>query len=251
MRRQYAAMLAFLLAAACGRAPADASAPRNVFGADGRTVLSTALPYGAIGRLDSGCTATLVGRNLALTAAHCVVDPNTRTLLANQGSFHPSFANGSARDGAAVTFVWWGTLSPDTQRANDWAILKLAGNLGDTYGWLGVNDPGFYNNVPVALAGYSTDFQAGQTASIDGNCLLHGIDNGILLHDCDMTRGASGGPLLRTVNGTVSVVGVSNAERRNGGNVSLYLPFYDDQHANLGVPAATFLGTLRTALATP
>lgn len=59
---------------------------RNVFGKDDRIpVLSNKYPWSTIGRLESSgendglyiCTGTLIGRDLVLTNAHCVVDEAT------------------------------------------------------------------------------------------------------------------------------------------------------------------------------
>ena len=54
---------------------------RTVFNTDDRIPViahsATNFPYCAVGYLESGCTAILIGPNHALTAAHCVHDKNT------------------------------------------------------------------------------------------------------------------------------------------------------------------------------
>ena len=53
---------------------------RTIFGSDERLPCSvSSYPYCAVGILDSGCTAILVGPYHALTAAHCVYDISTNT----------------------------------------------------------------------------------------------------------------------------------------------------------------------------
>jgi len=54
-----------------------------------------------------------------------------------------------------------------------------------------------------------------------------------MVHDCDVTRGGSGSPLLRISDGSVSLVGIAIAA--TVGTV---------QEHGLGVPADTFIGVL-------
>src|ERR1700722_6441708 len=72
------------LAVACGSAPSDgaySTSQANTYGTDHRQeVTATTSPWSAIGRFarpDGWFTATLVGRDLVLTAAHCVIDEST------------------------------------------------------------------------------------------------------------------------------------------------------------------------------
>src|SRR5436190_12850064 len=51
----------------------------NTFAADDRQVVgSDQAPWSTVGRLSNGCTATLIDRQLVLTAAHCVFDEEGR-----------------------------------------------------------------------------------------------------------------------------------------------------------------------------
>ena len=114
----------------------------NVFGTDNRQpVASTESPWKIVGWLDTGCTGTLVGKNLVLTAAHCAMKGDGTPLIdPNLGYFYPNMIHYKANHKSHINHVWWGTSDPNKYRKDDWAILRLDDNLGDIYGWMGVSE---------------------------------------------------------------------------------------------------------------
>jgi protease YdgD len=82
-----------------------------------------------------------------------------------------------------------------------------ASELGQTYGYMGWRSLDFANSQVVEagfervrLAGYSGDFPGdrlrefgaiGETAGADLGCSILGVENNMLLHDCDTNPGAS------------------------------------------------------------
>lgn len=229
--------------AGCGRASREStSGLSNVFGPDDREALTTdQYPWKALGYLSTGCTGTLVGPDLVVTAAHCVINEKTGEIK-HQVSFMPNYRDGTSARNVAVTSSWLGTLDPFGVRAQDWAILRLAEAVGNDYGWLGAVSTDL-TSFPdeLTIAGYSEDFQGGNTAGVHHNCKLRGRWDGLIEHDCDTARGSSGGPVLRMDNEQLTIFGLHVAEVRDGGESSLHLETYQSAHRNIAIPSEHFM----------
>ncbi|MEL6775091.1 MAG: trypsin-like serine protease [Pseudomonadota bacterium] len=213
----------------CRAAGFDQSLPFK--GTDDRTfVVPDHAPFDLIGRLDfanlaSLCTASLIGPNTILTAAHCLYndqggdDLPTRFVLAPHGT----------TERAVTTVVDWylppgfeeallGTEDKTDEDPLDWAIGWLAEPLGDTYGWLPVtaignrplSDFGRDKGLEVMLPGYSGD--AGAFMHVHRDCrILARFDDETLETDCDSLVGASGSPLLMQTRSGFAIIGVEIA----------------------------------------
>lgn len=216
----------------------------NVFGNDDRQpVTSTQYPWRTVGYITGGCTATLVYRNLILTAAHCVFDENQNL---KSFDFYPNMVNGNSQTKSSAVYTWWGTKDPIKNRGSDWAIVKLADNVGDVYGWMGAtNDQ--YNQT--TLVGYSGDYDNGMTATTHIGCEIKEKLSNFWLHDCDGNRGSSGGPMFSMNGDKPVIVSIQVAEYRDDGEVSLKVNSYERAHANIAVPTRAFLDKLKEAIA--
>ncbi len=217
----------------------------NIFGKDDReAVTSTDAPWRMVGYFSNGCTATLVTKNLIVTAAHCIFDEKGELLAL---TFYPNMVSNYARMSSGAAHTWWGTKDPQNNRGEDWAIIRLKDNLGDSYGWMATTDD--KQASTVTLVGYSDDFLNGKTASTHIGCTIREKLPAFWLHDCDGTRGSSGGPLFYMKDNQPYIVGVQVAEYRNGGETSLAVSEYSKDYANIGVPAGKFIAKLKEALA--
>lgn len=218
----------------------------SVLGAVGRLAIQKA--DGSVGH----CTFTVVGRNIGLTNAHCLLD--------EQGSPVQIKAAVAVEHGGralAVTNVdgyWTGrdTAPKDVvvDGPSDWAIVRFTTNLGDLTGWLGYaawnpNDINSAGQTVVGLtAGYvgypgdwPTDarFQPGDvrgyTPAMHYGCTIQKVERGLLLHDCDTTGGTSGSSLFTAASETdLRTIGLNFAEYPA-----------DNPYINLAVPLERFM----------
>jgi len=221
------------------------------FGADDRQpMLSHRYPWGAIGRVELStggfCTGALVGEDLLLTNAHCVLNEGGLVKV----KFKPNYMNGSAPEEVDSVWVWYGTSNPDLHRASDWALIRLERPIGRTYGWFGLstrNDEWLLNRS-VTFAGYSTFaneqreiFKGGETAGVDIGCSITKVENGIVSTSCDTGRGSSGGPVFIWQNNLPYIIALNAAEYRG----NLPESFWRDQKyaidfGNVTVPTRNF-----------
>lgn len=205
----------------------------GVIGTDDRQFFtSTASPHRSIGRLEvlslssqgrptglSICTATLIGPRHLATASHCLdtlKNPNLKirfqpgfdecedtTLLSTGGVF--------VQD---IISTPWDVNGNGCAKYVDLAVLILQSRLGDELGFLPISSTEDTDlNQPIFESlGYPTDFgdakrltrQTGVTVLSASFC---GKGNPMWTN-ADAGFGMSGGPLLRSVDGRVSVVGV-------------------------------------------
>lgn len=221
----------------------------NVFGDDDRTeVDASSHPYSRIVQIAGGCTGSFVGSNLVLTAAHCIEDQIGR----NENGYYIKneiriYAGQKRDDVAVATSARWGDIDSNRHSSDDWAVLRINKNLGDTYGYFGFKGHLYVNsslNNGVSLLAHHGDLPWDKLYSSSGRITYH-YSSGKLYHTCDDTRGASGAPIVNHEDGQWLVVALNVAEYRNGGDKSLYLKRYSYDYTNIGVNVGQFSHVIR------
>ncbi len=199
----------------------------HFFGHDDRQFMDTStMPWAVIGTVTDenggACTATLIGEDIIVTAAHCIEYDEVR--VDATGTFATAFdRSGGPLTANVIDFY----LSParradraenEEPSGTDWALLRIDQPLGRELGFLGVraliNEQGADGAVGHALyqAGYSYD--TGDHLSGNTSCEVVFVEDGNrFAHNCDTTQGDSGSPIMIREGNAYFVVGTDSTYR--------------------------------------
>jgi protease YdgD len=204
----------------------------HFFGRDDRVLVSVDdLPWRFMGvlRMDTGeaCTATLIGRDVLVTAAHCIhtdrgVNASGRWESASGGLtarvtgylIDPRFDYARFNSGSDIDGL-------------DWALLRLDQPLGDRLGHAGVQNltgQGRQRALSTDLmqAGYSWDTGGRLSGNLRCRMASTSADN-TFSHECDTTRGDSGSAFVVRNGDGYDVVGIDSKFRSNPNGPFIYV----------------------------
>lgn len=204
----------------------------HFFGHDDRVLVPVAdAPWRFMGvlRMDWGgaCSATLVARDVLITAAHCI---HSDTAVNANGVFVSAFGNHRARITAYLIDRRYDigryTTTNDIDGL-DWALLRIDQPLGDELGHAGIasiTGQGEQHARAASLlqAGYAWDTGDHLSGHVGCNIVSIHADN-TFRHACDTTRGDSGSAFLVSNGDGFDVIGVDSKFRSNPGGSFIYV----------------------------
>lgn len=209
----------------------------NVFDEDRREDWDYArVERGSIGRVGWGCTGFQAGSRIVVTAAHCTLSSDTTT-------YRPH--GGSSVDATVLRRGMNYSPSQQNQHADDWAILLLDRATGDSSinvtSYSASDFSSYVSGRRAWMVGYSSDRSG---LSVDSHCSVRDRYAGLVLHDCDLTGGASGGPIFVLVGGVRRVIGIQSGQGNCGsGPCAQGIP-WSNATSNVAVDASSFIHVL-------
>lgn len=191
------------------------------------------------------CTASLVGDDLILTAAHCISNSSDSAPENGNFIFYLQYKNGDYAEKVSAEPLTWGSFKlRDFPR--DWALLRLNKPLGREYGYFGIALPRS-SNKPLHLAGYGDAFGFGLQLSMANSCHFqpHVDDTIWLAHDCDSSSMDSGAPLFICEGSGCNIIAIHMGESRQGSTNSVHRSTYSHDYYNAAVSARQFIDAIK------
>ncbi|KQT60681.1 MULTISPECIES: trypsin-like serine peptidase [unclassified Aureimonas] len=174
-------------------------------------------PWSAVGRINNSaygrCSAVLVRRDIAVTAAHCLYNPASRRFL-QPASIHILFGFSKGRYGFHTTaseITIAKGYEPGGKAASasqDWAILRLAEAAPAAFPPMAMPHAGEPPASSVRAAGFAQERSEVLTAT-EPCKVFGGVEDALLVTNCPLSHGFSGGPMIDGATGELAGISVA------------------------------------------
>ena len=197
------------------------------------------VPWRAVGRVNIGttrslsmCTGTLIGEDLVLTAAHCVINPRTGGVYRiGQVNFVAGWRLGTKIAHRKATRI---TVHPDymlndernlKRIGSDLALIQLANPISSDKAPFFRIAPAPSPDTALTLISYRQDRPNALTRQ--KGCKIIGTREAVIAMECNVTFGASGSPVFMSVDGKMRLVAVISSMGQNARQPVAYAVLVD------------------------
>jgi protease YdgD len=203
-------------------------------------------PWDAVGQVNIGgyrmagrCTGTMVASDLVLTAAHCVINPWSKTPFPLRDIHFVAGVRGSVNKGHATAkclhFTSGYQYEPLYGVAKDAVAIVLKEKLKVDpvtldYGVVAENGLRFVH------AAYPADRRFALHAHYDCHLLRFDLTEPLWLNDCDTDPASSGGPLFSNIDGVLKLAAIMIGMSRRIFNVAVPISQWVDLTRNSACP---------------
>lgn len=210
-------------------------------------------PLGKVSGAKGFCSGVLIEESIVATAAHCILveDKNSPDgYVVAPGKFQFQTWRTKVKANVVKKASRIGTMNPQLNRSQDWALLVLDAPIGRKAGFwrlknLADVDPvAFLKDLRLHVFAYSSDAEDGNKVYGEYSQPVIASIGNLFLHYFSITTGSSGSPILYFEDDLLDLestrlIAIHVAEPLINGKAARMAP-YEPKYANRAVPVQNF-----------